>query len=312
MYQNIEILTETGKAKANGIEIYFERFGIENDPAIVLIMGLDAQCVLWSLSFIEPLVKAGYQVIRFDNRDIGLSSWIENWDKTKPYTLEDMAKDTIGLLDYLNIQQAHVIGASMGGMIAQRLAISHSERLLSLTCIMSSGHSMDPQAFDSFYQKTLVKIVPKVLNIIPFNNKFTDKYTNHRVSVSGYLATYKYLAGKKYAFDKDYFNALFAFCIEERKGQNPKARLQQLFAIIASGSRLKELKSVELPTLILHGTADRLLPIKHAKKYAALIKNSILVKLEGIGHEIPKAIIPEVHSHLIPHLHQSLQKHAKE
>ena len=301
MAQNIEINTKKGLATANGIDIYYEIFGEENHPAIILIMGLDAQCLLWSEAFIAPLVQAGFKVIRFDNRDIGHSTWIQDWKKSKPYTLEDMAKDTVGLLDYLNIEKAHVIGASMGGMIAQRLAISHAHRVLSLTSIMSSGHSLDPYAFDSFYKKVIVKMAPRLLKWVPWNNK----YNINKVSVGRYMATYKYLSGTKYEFDKQYFRALFTFCIEERKGQNPKARFRQFCAIVASGSRLNELKNIDLPTLILHGTADKLVPILHAKKYAPLIKNSKFVSLEGVGHEIPRAALQEVHSHLIPHLEQA-------
>lgn len=297
MTQNIEI-TASGKAKTNGIELYYETFGCETDPAILLIMGLDAQCLMWSAAFIAPLVKAGFRVVRFDNRDIGLSTWIENWQKTKPYTLEDMAYDTIGLLDYLKIKKAHIIGASMGGMITQRLAISHAERVLSITCIMSTAFALDSEIFKNPFRKAFLKAAPTILKYLPVRNR----WTHHKTTVDGYLALYKYLAGTKYVFDKAYFTDLFTKLIEERKGQNPKARLQQFCAVVASGSRLEELGKITVPALIMHGTADKLVPIFHSQKYAPLIKNSIFIALDGIGHEIPRAALGEVHDYILKHL----------
>lgn len=297
MTQNIEI-TASGKAKTNGIELYYETFGKETDPAVVLIMGLDAQCLLWSAAFVAPLVEAGFQVIRFDNRDIGLSTWIENWKKNKPYTLEDMALDTVGLLDYLGIEKAHFIGASMGGMITQRLAISHSNRVLSITCIMSTAFALDCEVFKSAFRKAFLKVAPTILKYLPVRNR----WTHHKTTVDGYLALYKYLAGTKYPFDKAYFTELFTKLVEERKGQNPKARLQQFCAIVASGSRLQELEKITAPALIMHGNADKLVPIMHSKKYAALIKNSKFIELDGIGHEIPRPALSEIQGYILEHL----------
>jgi pimeloyl-ACP methyl ester carboxylesterase len=297
MTLNIEITT-SGKAKTNGIELYFETFGKETDPPVVLIMGLDAQCLMWSAAFIEPIVKAGFQVIRFDNRDIGLSTWIENWKKTNPYSLEDMAKDVVGLLDFLKIEKAHFIGASMGGMITQRLAISHAERVLSITCIMSSAYPLDGEVFKNPLRKAFLKAAPTILKYLPVRNR----WTHHKTTVDAYLALYKYLAGTKYPFDRPYFTELFTLLIEKRKGQNPKARLQQFCAIVASGSRLNELEKITAPALIMHGNADKLVPIQHSKKYSSLIKNSNFIELDGIGHEIPRAALSEVHGYILKHL----------
>ncbi len=298
MVQESKFTKVSGIAKSNGIELYYESFGEATNPAIVLIMGLDAQCILWSIPFIEPLVAAGFRVIRFDNRDIGHSTWLQNWRKSMPYTLEDMAKDTVGLLDYLHIKQAHFIGASMGGMITQRLAISHANRVKSITCIMSTAFPLDPDAFNSLYKKTLVKLAPRLLKWITLKNKFT----NNKVSINRYMATYKYLAGTKYPFDKEYFREMFTYCIDVRKGQNPAARYRQFCAIVASGSRLSELNQIKAKTLIIHGTADKLVPIMHSRKYAKLINKATIIELEGIGHEIPKAAVAEYHEAILKHL----------
>jgi pimeloyl-ACP methyl ester carboxylesterase len=298
MTQNIEILAKKGKANTNGIELYFESFGNDTDPAIVLIMGLDAQCVLWSPAFIEPLVAAGFRVIRFDNRDIGLSTWIENWQKSSPYTLEDMAQDTIGLLDYLGIEQAHFMGASMGGMITQRIAISYPERVLSIICHMSSAHPLDLEVVKGLPKKMFVKMAPLIMKYLPIKTR----WTHHKGTVGSYLATYKFLSGTKHKFDREYFRELFTYSILERQGQNPRARLQQFSAVVASGSRLQELHKIEAPALILHGNADKLVPIGHSKKYAKLIKNARFVELDGIGHEIPRAEYENIIPLLLEHL----------
>jgi pimeloyl-ACP methyl ester carboxylesterase len=288
-------LTKNGKIASNGLEIYYESFGNPENPAILLIMGLDAQCTLWSMSFIEPLVDAGYYVIRFDNRDIGLSTWLNDWTRNRPYTLEDMAKDAIGLLDGLSIQKTHVIGASMGGMIAQRLAISYPERILSLTSIMSSGHSFNVGVQPSIGGMLQAMIVPWAIR----NFDIKSKYTHFDVTVGNYVRVWRTLAGTKYPFNEEYFKELFKYNILERKGQNPRARVQQLSAIIASGSRLAELPKIKAPTLVLHGTEDKLVPPAHANLYAPKIPQAKMVWLEGVGHEIPHAIIPQVHREVL-------------
>jgi pimeloyl-ACP methyl ester carboxylesterase len=289
--------TSSGKAPTNGIEIYYETFGDAKHPAVLLIMGLDAQCVIWSMNFIQPLVDAGYYVIRFDNRDIGLSTWLNDWHRSEPYTLEDMAKDIVGLLDFLKIDKAHVVGASMGGMIAQRLAISHAERVQTLTSIMSSGYALNPQTAKNMAEKVLLKVVPFLLK----KTAIRSKLTRSKVTVKAYVNTYRTLAGSRFPFNEAYFQKLFSWSILERKGQNPRARLQQFSAILASGSRLAALPHIKAPTLVVHGTADKLVPPLHAKVYAPLIPEAKMLWLEGIGHELPNGILPEVHAALLVH-----------
>jgi pimeloyl-ACP methyl ester carboxylesterase len=283
------------KVSTIGIEIYYEAFGKPENPAVLLIMGLDAQCVVWSMNFIQPLVDAGYYVIRFDNRDIGLSTWMEDWHRSRPYTLEDMARDTAGLLDALNIKKAHIVGASMGGMIAQRFVLSYKERALSLTSIMSSGYVINPKAENRVLMKVGLHLLPFLAKNITLRHKLLDG----KVTVEDYVKNYRNLAGKKYPYDEDYFRRLFTWSILERKGQNPKARLQQFSAIVASGSRLHELPHIQVPTLVLHGTDDKLIPPIHAKIYAPLIPHAKMLWLEGVGHELPIPILPLVHTEML-------------
>jgi pimeloyl-ACP methyl ester carboxylesterase len=287
--------TQSGKAPSNGIEIYYETFGNAENPAIVLIMGLGAQSILFGERFIRPFVEANYYVIRFDNRDIGLSTWMnDTWRKEKPYTLEDMAQDTVGLMDHLNIQKAHFIGISLGGMIAQQITLSFQERVLSLSSIMSSGYVLNPKTAP-FKQKLLFYVLPFLLKHRHIKTAFTEP----EISVRNFVKTYRRLAGTRFPFDEAHFRAVFTEGIEVRKGQNPKGIYQQYCAIVASGSRLKSLHKIKVPTLIMHGTADPLIPHIHSQTYAPLIPHAKLVWLEGIGHELPKGILPQVHEELL-------------
>lgn len=296
------VYSQAGKAPVNGIEIYYETFGNPQNPAILLIMGLDAQCLMFGEIFIKPLISAGFYVIRFDNRDIGLSTWMnETWHRSKPYTLEDMAKDSVELLDYLNISQAHILGVSMGGMIAQNIAIHYSEKVLSLTSIMSSGYTLNPKIATNFKLRLAMSVLPFFIKRFYIKNK----YTEHRVTVNHYVATYKMLSGRHFPFNEQYFRTIFTESIDKRKGQNPRARYQQFCAIVASGSRLKKLHLIKAPTLVIHGTADPLVNYKHAEIYAPLIPNARLLTIEGMGHELSKEILDEVLPQIISHLEKN-------
>jgi len=293
------IITQSGKAPVNGIEIYYETFGGRQNPAILLIMGLDAQCVIYGENIINPLVESGFYVIRFDNRDIGLSTWMNNtWHRSRPYLLQDMAKDSVELLDFLQIKQAHIIGVSMGGMIAQHIAIDFPEKVLSLTSIMSSGFTLNPTTASKFRQKLIFRLVPFLIKRFYFKNK----YSEHKVSVGSYMATYRKLRGKRFEFNEAYFREVFTESIEQRKGQNPRARYQQFCAIVASGSRLKKLGQIKVPTLVIHGTDDPLVNPKHAEIYAPLIPNSKLLMIEGMGHELPKGALTDILPEIIRHI----------
>lgn len=298
------VVNESGKAPVNGIEIYYETFGESQNPAILLIMGLDAQCVIYGENVIKPLVAAGFYVIRFDNRDIGLSTWLnDRWHRSRPYRLEDMAKDSVELLNYLQIKQAHIIGVSMGGMIAQHIAIEYPEKVISLTSIMSSGYALNSYVVKDIKLKLLVRIAPFLIRRFYIKNKYSD----HKITVGSYVATYRFLRGNRFPFDEGYFRQVFTESIERRKGQNPRARYQQFCAIVASGSRLKKLHKIQAPTLVIHGTADPLVNPKHAEIYAPLIPNSKLLMIDGMGHELPKGALEEVLPVIIEHLQKPIQ-----
>lgn len=291
--------TTTGKAPCNNIEIYFETFGQKHHPAVILIMGLDAQSIMFTNDFIEPLVEAGYYVIRFDNRDIGLSTWLnDSWHRKRPYTLEDMAKDTIDLMDYLSVSQAHIIGVSMGGMIAQRLAISYAGRVLCLVSIMSSGFILDPSAVPFFRGRPFYRLIPFFLRNISIKSKLAFPAIN----VESYVKTYRRLNGNTFPFNHNHLRTVFTEGIEKRKGQNPRARFQQFCGIAASGSRLHELHKIKAPTLVIHGTEDPLIPPVHATIYAPKIPDAKMLWVEGMGHQLPKPVLEIVMPPIIEHL----------
>ncbi|MHA2428756.1 MAG: alpha/beta fold hydrolase [Candidatus Hermodarchaeia archaeon] len=241
--------------KANEIELCYDTFGESTDPPMLLIMGLGAQMIRWDEAFCKQLASSGFWVIRYDNRDVGKSTKFEaagvpnamelrlkaqqGEPLSVPYTLEDMALDAVGLLDALNIKQAHVVGVSMGGMIAQTIAIHHSERVRTLTSIMSSTGNRPHYLIDDAYVRQY--------------------------------------AGR--AFDRSFY---------------PQGTARQLGAILASGSRKEALKTVQIPTLVIHGDADPLVPIEGGKDTTASIPGAKLFIIKGMGHDIPAKVAPQI------------------
>jgi pimeloyl-ACP methyl ester carboxylesterase len=260
-----------GTVKANGIDLYYESFGDPNHPAVLLIMGLGSQCVHWFPYFYEPIVQQGFYVIRFDNRDLGLSSRVSS-----SYTLEDIANDTTGLLDALSIPKAHIIGISMGGMIAQRIAISAPQYVLTLTSIASSGYFSDPAL-----QPTPTPI---------FLERIARYVQLDRASEDYNLGLWRSLAGSAFPFDEKLHRLLYQQSFKDRKGFNPNARENQTQAMIDSPPRLAELGTIAVPTLVIHGTEDPMISEKHGLKYHPLIPGVTYLKMPRVGHEIPEGI----------------------
>ncbi len=268
--------------KANNIDIYVETFGDRTHPAVLLIMGLGCQCLNWFPYFYEPIVKQGYYVIRFDNRDIGLSTWSDanDWE-TKPYSLDDLATDSVELLTALKIDKAHVIGASMGGAIAQRMAISYPKRVLSLTSIVSFADA-----------SALTK--SSILSL-----SFFAKVP----SLEEYLGFWSALVGTTYPLDIPLYTQLYKDSVQESKRYNPNCITHQLGAIARSPT--PELTLINVPTLILYGTADPLIPATHAVEYAKLIADAQLIEMDGVGHDIPAGICDRIHPEIFNLLKRS-------
>ena len=276
------------RAQANGIELEYDAFGDPGRPGMLLIMGLGVQMLGWDERFCNMLADRGYHVVRFDNRDIGLSSKIEGGPVPNPlelmagnyssasYTLDDMADDAAGLLDALGIDAAHVIGASMGGMIGQVLACRHPERVRSLTSIMSSTGSRETG-------QPKPEVLAALITPVPGDRAgYIDATTN----------MFKLIGSPAYPPDEDELRALIGASYD--RSYHPVGFLRQLAAIAASGDRGQAICNIGAPTLVIHGEADPLITVSGGEATAAAIPGSKLVKIPGMGHDLPPALWPRL------------------
>ncbi|WP_025115684.1 alpha/beta fold hydrolase [Lysinibacillus fusiformis] len=274
--------------KINDVELAYDSFGNENDEAIILISGLGTQMIRWTDSFCRILAARGFRVIRFDNRDVGCSTHFSHYPTLDfnalatalmsgqrpdiPYTLDDMSKDAIGLLDALSIDRAHFVGRSMGGMIAQIVASEYPERVLSLTSIMSStGNPALPQTS------------PEVMVMMtkPAPNPFEDEagFLEHKLSFA------KCIAGTGYPFDEDAQRALI---LEEvQRDYDPGSVGRQIAAMAVAGDRRPRLATIKVPVLVIHGVDDPLIDLACGEDTASAIPGAELMLVEGMGHDLP-------------------------
>ncbi len=269
----------SGFANSGGIQIWYETHGNPSGEPVILIMGVGQPLTTWPETFLNYFVQNGYYVITYDHRSTGLSDWMKSWKIRRPYKLEDMANDTLAVLDTLNIDKAHVVGVSMGGMIGQRLAISHNDRVLSLASLMSSGWFYDPE-LPQFTRKFIWQIARLYLR---FGNSRSEKsYSVYRIAVMSILS-----GTHGPAFEPRQIAAKVLHEFRNRRGYNGKAFWHHLQAIKASGARLIELERISLPVVVIHGTADPLILPSHAEKYAPLIPGAEMVWIAGLGHTLP-------------------------
>jgi pimeloyl-ACP methyl ester carboxylesterase len=284
--------TAPAVAESNGINLTYDTFGDADASPIVLIMGLAAQMIGWDDDFCTELAARGHRVIRFDNRDIGLSTRLDHLGLpnvlallheqmqgkpvSAPYTLSDMAADVIGLLDALDIEAAHVVGASMGGAIAQTLAIEHPQRLRTMTTIMSTSGAPG-----------LPPPKPEALQLL-----LTPTPTEQAAYYQRYLQTWKVLRGPGFPLDeaRDLERAAQTFV----RGLNPAGVARQLAAILASGSRGEALRAVRVPTLVIHGDADPLVPVECGIDVAERVPGAKRLIVEGMGHALPIPKWPQI------------------
>jgi pimeloyl-ACP methyl ester carboxylesterase len=270
-----------------GIRLCYETFGDPADPALLLIMGLGTQMVAWHDDFCAQLVREGFHVIRYDNRDIGRSTHLEGAPtptlrqlvmRRPPaaYLLEDMADDAARLLDHLGIDGAHVVGASMGGMIAQTLAATRPERVLSLASIMSTTGSR--------------RVGQPAYRVLPI---FLKQAPNEREAFIAHTVTlFETIGSKGFERDDDELREVAGLMFD--RGLDSRGTSRQLAAIIASGNRTKALHNITAPTVVIHGTADRLVRPSGGRATAKAIPGSKLVKVEGMGHDLPRPVWGQV------------------
>jgi pimeloyl-ACP methyl ester carboxylesterase len=288
----IEPHTAEAYVKTNGIELCYDTFGDRKSPPILLIMGLAAQMIAWDDGFCDLLAARGYHVVRFDNRDAGRSTRLDaagtpnvtdalmasmrGQPVNAPYLLSDMADDVIGLMGALDIAKAHIVGASMGGAIGQTLAIEHPERLRTLTSIMSTTSAAN-----------LPAPTPEAMKVL-----FTPAPLELGAYLENYVRTWNVLRAGSFPLDeaRDLDRARRVF----ERGLNPSGVARQMLAMIASGSRKKALAGVRVPTLVLHGDADPLVPVACGIDTAESVPGSKLVILKGMGHALSIPFWPQI------------------
>jgi pimeloyl-ACP methyl ester carboxylesterase len=269
------------RARANGIDIEYETFGDPMAAPLLLVMGLGAQLLSWDESFCEQLAERGFYVIRFDNRDSGLSTKMEEAGppdvmaafagQGKPaYTLDDLADDAVALLDALHIRAAHVVGASMGGFIAQLMAINHPDRVLSLTSIMSGPGGRDAVAPRPEGAEVLTRVPPES----------REGRIEHGVWIR------KILTGPGNPFDEAEERQRTTRAVD--RSYYPPGTGRQLVAILAAHSRTERLAQVKVPTLVVHGIDDPLVPIENGRRVATAVPGARLLEFEGMGHNMPE------------------------
>jgi pimeloyl-ACP methyl ester carboxylesterase len=275
-------------ARVGEIDLCYETFGDPADPPVLLIMGLATQMIAWHEDFCGQLAERGFHVVRFDNRDAGRSSRLKQFKppslgqmlrrdkRAAGYSLADMAEDAIRLLDHLGIDRAHVVGASMGGMIAQRIAIAHPDRVLSLVSIMSNTGGR-------FSGQPALGIYPIFLKQAPRDR---EGYVEHSVRLFTTIGSP--------GFPREEGDLRRMAALSYDRGVSAAASGRQLAAILSDGDRSAALGRLDVPALVIHGTKDRLVSPSGGRRTAKAIPGAQLLLIEGMGHDLPRGAWPQI------------------
>ena len=291
--------------RANGITLEYELLGDPAAPVVLLVMGLGMQMIAWPDPFCESLLRVGFRVLRFDNRDCGLSQKLDQLGTPRlgrsiarallglpvrsPYGLDDMARDTVGLMDALGIASAHVVGASMGGMIAQVVAALHPERVCSLTSIMSTTGARHLKQPSLRVRRALLRR--------PADPSSVESVIEH------YERLFRVIGSPAYPTPPEEFRARMRRAVE--RAYHPPGFLRQMAAILASGDRSELLGRIECPTLVIHGKADPLVPCQGGVDTAYKIRDARLVLLDGFGHDFPPQLCQRLGDMIAAHARQA-------
>ena len=267
------------------MDIVYETIGDPSDPPLLLVMGLGMQLIHWDIELCERLAERGFHVIRFDNRDAGLSTKIDapvpnvmrlmaGLSAKVPYRVGDMAADTFGLLDHLGIERTHVAGTSMGGMIAQQMAIEAPERVLSLASIMSTTG-------DRFVGTPKLRVWTVLMRRAPHDR---DAYVEY------FARVFRMIGSPAYRPDDERVRELAGATYD--RGHHPAGTARQLAAVLASGSRTAALRELDVPAVVIHGESDPLLRVRGGIATAKAIPGAELITIPGMGHDLPRELWP--------------------
>ncbi len=295
------------KVVANGIQIEVEDSAPDspNLPVVLLIMGLGMQLIAWPPGFVCGLINAGFRVVRFDNRDSGLSDhqhhhgkpnvlwqglkYKMGWSIKPPYSLDDLARDAVGVLDGLNIEKAHIVGVSMGGMVAQRVALLAPVRTLTLTSIMSSSGA-----------RGLPAATPRVSRQLLSRPSAKPGQSGERAAIEHSVKFFQAIGSPAFPPDLDYLRERVK--LSSARSFNPNGLLRQMVAIAADSARAHQLKNITVPTLVMHGKADPLVPYACGEDTARRIPGAHLVGIDGMGHDLPPEVVQLLLAQLVPFL----------
>ena len=288
---------QTGYAKNIDVKIFYEDLNFSENPkgTILLINGAAETMIQWPEQMIRTLIKNDFRVIRYDNRGLGQSDWIKKWSKRNDYNLEEMARDALVVTSHLMIEKFHIIGYSTGGMIGQILAINHPEKIKTLTNLMSSGYLFDPEAEKPDSKK--IAMLRKL--IFSYRNKERDI---DKVLKFHFKLDHLWIGKDNYVHQHEKQIQKTLYEIKFRNGFNKKVFDQHRRAIKNSGSRYRKLKTIKVPTLLIHGSDDPLVKVSHSKKLASLIHGSRLVIIRGMGHDFNKNFKNRINSIILPHI----------
>jgi pimeloyl-ACP methyl ester carboxylesterase len=289
---------KTGFARSQGLDIWYESIYPKQQPkgAVLLIMGISSDALAWPEKFITAFVDSGYQVIIYDNRGTGESDWVKNWDSHHPYTLADMADDGVAVLHAAGLGKAHVIGISMGGMIAQELAIRHPDCVSSLASLMSSGYIEDP-ALPAISSGIAFDLIREALKYGLFGS---DK-NMIRLQIASRII----LQGKAtYQLNVKEIAGHVLYDLKKRRGYNSHVSQQQEAAVMASGSRYEALKKLRIPVLVIHGEQDPFIPIAHGRKCAGIIPHADSFWVANMGHDLPDNLADTLSKRMMTNFHR--------
>lgn len=286
---------------ANGIQLAYESYGDETAPVVLMVMGLGGQLTMWPDKLVEDLVAGGYRVVLFDNRDIGLSHHHKGETSPKilrqiilrrlgiklktPYALVDMAQDTMGLMDALQLDRVHLVGISMGGMISQHVAALAPHRINSLTAIMTTTGNPKLPRPSGKVMKAMVRRGPPPTK--------RDEIIDLSVATFGVIGT----PGE----DQNANGMRDRITRSFDRSYNPAGVARQMSAIVASGDFRKYTRRIKAPTLVVHGSEDPLVPIEGGRDIARLVRGAQMEVIDGMGHDVPPRFLPRITQHMLDH-----------